>query len=365
MLCELRCKPPMALERRVIEVSSARLQTCSFWPPTPTGPDRRRETRNLTGEYDAGVIAKFVTRPHSRKGLRCAVASLAVLSFAASGITSQLGKGVPAAASTIPECSTRELQTMFIPESPGRGTEGAVFLQNVSSHVCSLSGQPSIRIFNRVGTELNRSESLYRWDPPLPRPRSPILLSSRSSSAVVEWNWCGFDTSYKRIDIEFGGWKRPVEILSSSEAPDFYAAPTCKSASESRLAVDYVRELGPKGISGLAQIVRVVPSGDLHNGEKVTVFVSGFWPEGKFWLSECAEAADVQGPPGCGAQLAAEPFGMAGITGTGTYIFIVQSRAAAKPFTAGKMVSCTDKCVLVATSGAGVTAYTRISFARS
>jgi len=117
---------------------------------------------------------------------------------------------------------------MFVPESPGRGTEGAVFLQNISSHDCSLFGQPIIRIFNRAGTKLNRSESLYRWAPPLPRPRSPIMLTSSSSSAVVEWDWCGFATSYKRIDIEFGGWKRPVEILSSSESPGFYSAPACK-----------------------------------------------------------------------------------------------------------------------------------------
>ena len=60
-------------------------------------------------------------------------------------------------------------------------------------------------------------------------------------------------------------------------------------------------------IAGLPQIVRVLPSGDLHNGEKVTVTVSGYWPEAKFWLSECAVAAYVQGPTGCGAQLAADP----------------------------------------------------------
>ena len=334
-------------------------------PSIRTGLGRRRETRNITGEYAAGVIAKLALRPRSRRGLCCAAVSLAVLSFAASGIAPRLGIGASAVASTVPECSTSELQVMFIPESPGQGTEGAVFLQNISSHDCSLSGQPSIRIFNRAGTELNRSESLYRWDPPLPRPRSPILLTSSSSSAVVEWNWCGFATSYKRIDIEFGGWKRPVEIMSSSEAPDFYSAPACKRASESRLAVDYVRGLGPKGISGLPQVVRVVPSGDLHNGEKVMVFVSGFWPEGKFWLSECAEAAYVRGPPGCGVQLAAAPFGMAGVTGTGTYTFTVQSRAVTKPFTGGKTVSCSHKCVLMATSGPGVTAYAPIGFARS
>jgi len=309
------------------------------------------------------MAAKVALRPRSRWGIYCTAASLAVLFVVASGIAPQLGIGAPSDASTVPECSSSELQVMFIPQSPGKGTDGAVFLQNISAHDCSLSGQPTIRIFNRAGTELNRSESHYRWNPPLPRPRSPIMLTSSSTSAVVEWDWCGFATSYKRIDIEFGGWKRPVEILSPSEAPDFYSAPACKSASESRLTVDYVRGLGPKGISGLPQVVRVVPASDLHNGEKVTVFVSGFWPEGKFWLSECAEAVDARGPPGCGVQLAAEPFGMAGVTGTGRYTFTVLSRAATTPFTAGKTVSCTDKCVLMATSGLGVTSYGSISFA--
>jgi hypothetical protein len=310
-------------------------------------------------------MAKLALWTRSRRGMYRAAASLAVLCLIATIATPQFETGASAPASTVPECSSSQLQVMFIPESPGLGTQGAVFLQNISSHDCSLSGQPSIRIFNRAGVELNHSESLYRWDPLLPRPQSPTLLNASSSSAVVEWNWCGFATSHKRIDIEFGGWKRPVVILSSSETPDFYSAPACKSASESRLAVDYVRGLGPKGIAGLPQIVRVLPSGDLHNGEKVTVTVSGYWPEAKFWLSECAVAAYVQGPTGCGAQLAAEPFGMAGVTGTGTYTFTVRARAATRPFANGTTASCTDKCVLVATSVSGVTAYAPLNFARS
>jgi len=310
------------------------------------------------------VAIKLALRTPSSLREYCAAVSVAVLSLAASVIAPQFETGATAAASTVPECSTSELQVMFVPESPGRGSEGAVFLQNISSRECSLSGQPTIRIFNRAGAELNRSEFLYRWDLLMPRPRSPILLNSRSSSAVVEWNWCGFAKSYKRIDIGFGGWKRPVEILSSSETPDFYSAPACKGASESRLAVDYVRGIGLKGISGLPQVVRVVPSGDLHNGEKVTVTVNGFWPEAKFWLSECADAY-VHPSPGCGVQLAAEPFGMAGVTGTGTYTFTVRARAATKPFATGTTVLCTDKCVLMATAVSGVTAYAPLRFARS
>lgn len=303
--------------------------------------------------------------PRSKMSCISTAALVAVLSIPASSMSPRLGLGTPAAASTIPECSSSDLQVMFIPESPGRGTRGAVFLQNTSSHDCSLSGQPYIRILNRAGTELNHSESRYRWVPPLPRPHSPILLTSSSSSAIVEWSWCGFATSYKRIEIKFEGWKRPVDISSTSATPNYYSAPTCKKDRGSRLAVDYVRGLGPKGIAGLRPNVRVVPSGDLRNGEKVTVSVSGFWPEAKFWLSECAHAAYVRGPLGCGTQLAAQPFGETGVTGNGTYVFAVTLRAATKPFPSGKTVACTTSCVLMATSPSEETAYAPLDFAHS
>jgi hypothetical protein len=306
---------------------------------------------------------RMAVEPRPRVTWAMCCAFLSVLLFVTAGIIPHLGRGARAEASTTPECTISALQVMFIPNDPPQGTKGAIFLQNISAHDCSVSGQPTIRIFNRAGSELNLSESLYHWDPALPRPRSPAVLTSKSSSAIVEWDWCGFASSYKRIDIEFEGWKRPVEILSTSESPDFYSAPACKRASESRIAVDYVRGLGPKGIAGLPQTVRVVPDRDLRNGEKVTVFVSGFWPEAKFWLSECAKVADVRGPPGCGQQLAAEPFGGTDVTGRGMFAFTVQSRAPIKPFGFNKTVPCTDKCVLMATSGPGITWYAPISFA--
>jgi hypothetical protein len=289
-------------------------------------------------------------------------AFLSALLIVVTGVSPHLGLRVRAEASTIPKCSISALQVMFIPNDPPQGTEGAIFLQNISAHDCLISGQPTIRIFNRAGTELNGSESLYQWHPALPRPRGPAVLT-KSSSAVVEWDWCGFATSYKRIDIKFAGWRRPVEILSTSESRDFYSAPACKTTSENRIAVDYVRGLGPRGIAGLPQTVRVVPASDLHNGEKVGVHVSGFWPESKFWLSECAKVVEAQGPPGCGKQLAAEPFGETSVTGQGVFTFTVQSRAAVKPFGSNKTVPCTDECVLMATSGPGLTSYAPMRFA--
>ena len=158
-------------------------------PPTPIEPDRRRATRNVNGEYAAGVMAKLALWTRSRRGMYRAAASLAVLCLIAAIATPQFETGASASASTVPECSSNQLQVMFIPESPGLGTEGAVFLQNISSHDCSLSGQPSIRIFNRAGVELNHS-------------RVPLSLGSAPApSTEPDTSECQFILSRRRMEL--------------------------------------------------------------------------------------------------------------------------------------------------------------------
>jgi len=98
--------------------------------------------------------------------------------------------------------------------------------------------------------------------------------------------------------------------------------------------------------SGLA--LHVAPNVNLHNGEVLHVSVSGF-PPGKAFLSECASVADVSGE-GCGAQLAAQPF-VEIEDGSGTQSFTAADQAATMPLTPRPSVSCTNQCVLVATSG--------------
>ena len=60
--------------------------------------------------------------------------------------------------------------------------------------------------------------------------------------------------------------------------------------------------------------VHVSPSTGLHDGQTVTVAVTGFGVGAKVWLSECASASDVSGE-GCGAQLAAQTLLAPGTTG--------------------------------------------------
>ena len=132
--------------------------------------------------------------------------------------------------------------------------------------------------------------------------------------------------------------------------PTSFNPPACAKSSVSRFAVDYVRKLGPKGIAGRRPMVHVTPSNNLHNGEKVVVVVKGFDIGGKFFLSECAKAADVS-EGGCGEPLPSQPFGVTDMTGSGTYPFVVRIRAANQPYSTSEIVPCLSMCVLMATGG--------------
>jgi len=107
--------------------------------------------------------------------------------------------------------------------------------------------------------------------------------------------------------------------------------------------------------------VVVTPSTDLTNGQTVKVSVTGFGAGGKFYLSECASAADAN-PKGCGPPLGL--FGVTNTTGTGSHAFTVSSTAPTRPYTTPSTLPCTDQCVIVATVGIGYGyAYAPITFA--
>jgi len=98
--------------------------------------------------------------------------------------------------------------------------------------------------------------------------------------------------------------------------------------------------------------VSIRPSTGFVDGQQVTVTVRGFGQGGKFFLSECASSADVSSL-GCGAQLAAQPFGVTDDTGSGSFPFTVHTSARAGPSPEDALVACRDACVLVATVGDG------------
>ena len=111
--------------------------------------------------------------------------------------------------------------------------------------------------------------------------------------------------------------------------------------------------------------VAVTPSTNLTNGEMVEVEVTGFGVGGKFFLSECASAADAN-DEGCGPQLAAQPFGVTNNSGAGSYGFTVTSMAPTSPYNTSSTLPCTDQCVIVATVGIDYGyAYAPVTFASS
>ena len=112
-------------------------------------------------------------------------------------------------------------------------------------------------------------------------------------------------------------------------------------------------------------MVTVSPSTNLTNGQQVEVRVTGFGIGGKVWLSECADAADVN-DLGCGHQLPQQTFLVTADTGSGSATFQVMSSAAPKPYDDAEtdLAPCVDNCVLVATLGGGYGfAYASVHFA--
>jgi hypothetical protein len=93
----------------------------------------------------------------------------------------------------------------------------------------------------------------------------------------------------------------------------------------------------------------VDPSSALTDGQTVQVHVSGF--SAKVFLSECATPGDAN-LSGCGLQLAAQPFIVAGNDWTASGTFRVSRTASQKPYSEA-VVACSKACVLVATGGAG------------
>jgi len=73
--------------------------------------------------------------------------------------------------------------------------------------------------------------------------------------------------------------------------------------------------------------------------------VSGFGQGGKFFVSECAVAVDMNAA-GCGLQLAAQPVGLTNNSGQGSLTFKVSSTATAKPYNTVTTETCTTGCVL-------------------
>lgn len=260
-------------------------------------------------------------------------------------------RSTSASASVLPTCSSTAIQTMVVFNGPGN-PYGDLTLSSSSRRSCSLSGRPTIHLFTSSGERLAFVETPYRWTPSLPTPSGPIVITPSQPWAIVEMDWCGFSQAPRRMTIAYPGWHRPVVIPASTFASSFFRPPSCAGDSTNRLALDVTRKLGPRGITGRVPTVTISPAINLDDRETVVVSVRGFDIGGKLFLSECATAADAN-MGGCGEQLAAQPFGLTDVTGSGHYTFMVSNRAGTRPYDRADMASCRLSCVLVATGGLG------------
>lgn len=93
--------------------------------------------------------------------------------------------------------------------------------------------------------------------------------------------------------------------------------------------------------------IRVTPSTNLRDGERIFVQVSGAYPGERFRVSECASAAAAN-INGCGDQLALQPFIDTDPFGAGSTTFVVKAKAATKPYNTTAFRPCTDQCVIMA-----------------
>jgi hypothetical protein len=264
-------------------------------------------------------------------------------------------------AATLGVCPAKNLQVQVAFNGP-ENRYGAITIYDNSRQPCELSGRPTVRVVTKSGRDLKLHESTERLTPALPRPQGPLVLSAKAPWAVVEMEWCGFKSTYDHIDVLFPGWKRPLSEKNPPYSTSSYMPPPCTHKSKSQLAVDYVRAITGGTIAGSRPRISVKPFTGLQNGERVTVSVSGFGLGTKFWVTECASTADVSAQ-GCGPQLAAQPFGLTGMQGSGTYEFVVSTRAATNPYQPSSVVSCLNHCVLMATGAGTSFASAAIKFA--
>jgi hypothetical protein len=296
------------------------------------------------------------------------VVALISVRYVQSGAVARPTGPHPAKPSTSGACARNQLEAAVVFNQPG--TElGAIRLTNTTKSACSLSGRPQIVVNDSIGHNLGLSETAYNRAPDLGAPKTPIVLSASGSSkeAVVELDWCGFQTHGGYIDIRFSGWTNALVVEDSSFAPPGFSPPACLDPSQKLLAVDVVRAFGSSGVVTTVPSVSVAvtPDVNLHAGEPVAVTVRGLAADAPLHVSECATIADFDASGGgCGVL---QSFGFTDGSGDESITFDVQAEASATPGSTGGGVTCTDRCVIVASAGTGsnaTSAYAPIVFQR-
>ena len=338
--------------------------------------DRLRElfcsfdSSSVRAAYGAGERSSRLTRGRAVAWAVALAAALVVALVSVDLVQSKaartpVGPAPTSKVSTTGTCAESQLVATVVFNQ--LGTElGAIKFTNIAGRACALSGRPQIVVYDGAGHSLGLKESADDRAPDLPAPTKPIELAASGSSdqAIVEVDWCGFATSAGHIDIRFAGWNEPLVEQDSSIEPSGFSPPSCLDPSQQLLAVDYVRGSKNGGVVLQVPTVTATPAHNLHSGQRVDVIVHGFSPRSPLFVSECASAADyTSNPSGCGMR---QSSGSTNGSGDDSVTFDVQVLASSAAGSAPS-VTCTDQCVIVASStghGPGPTsAYVPVQFA--
>ena len=164
------------------------------------------------------------------------------------------------------------------------------------------------------------------------------------------------------IWFEPGRWAGDPGIAGSARATSVPYELTATGVTAIQFQ-EIADSLHPVVAVGAGPTLTALPSHGLHDGQSVRVVLSGFAPNQRVRLSECASAAAaVTNPAGCGLQPAQQPFIDLDDAGSGTINFVAHDTAATKLLDPAPPVACTRTCVLVAAEALPATVTAPLDF---
>ena len=262
------------------------------------------------------------------------------------------------AAST--RCQTSELKLSTGPPVPEKTQQGSVLLTitNFGSVPCYLHGYPGITLHDAAGQLLPLSyQRKGDLEVTSATPQQVNLAVGATGYVLINKSVCAGQEAASASTLRF----IPPDDTASTTMDLLRGLTSCETASDPGSVLDISPveptegatfassgKAPPSTSTATTLVLHAAPATNLKDGEVVQVNVSGF-PPGKVFLSECGAAADANAL-GCGAQLAAQPFVVIE-NGAGTASFTVTHQAASTPLSPQPSTTCTNQCVLVATSG--------------
>lgn len=237
--------------------------------------------------------------------------------------------------SAAPECRTSQLTITAVPGGVAAGHSAIdIHFRNVSKVQCSMVGYPFVSDINAKGAPVLQA---------IPTPQGYIgglrnpdtlpivdLAPGQTATSIIEAvNSANYFPPCPTVTGETGMFVQPPGQEKGVTVPLTLGNSVCSQLEVHPVVAGQVGDssAGSATTSTLVPALQthnpnvvVDPANNLTSGEMVEVSVTGFGAEGKFFLSECASAADANDER-CGQQLAAQPFGVTDNSGAGSLGF--------------------------------------------